>query len=95
MFDATFISFLVFLFALHGLIFFSFYHITHQRYKLIATAIQHPDPIGSVASHELLALLSTPFLNTPEIHYLLKAYHPKGSLWLDDIHPSQPPPPTN
>lgn len=66
MFDATFAVFLIFLLALHGLVFFSFYRITDQRYSLIATVAQRPDPIGSVASHELLALLSTPMLNIPK-----------------------------
>lgn len=85
--DCTFVFFLTFIFAFHALILSFIHQIIRERYRLIAVTAASADPVGSLHHLELVTLLRTPGLETPERHFILKAYHPHGFLWLDDIHP--------
>lgn len=82
--------FCTFLIAFHAITLIFFWRVLRDRYSLIHNTARIRDPIGSEKHYELRSLLEGNLLDTPERHYILKAYQPSGSLWLDDVHPAPP-----
>lgn len=83
--DALYIA--LFIIVIHGMTMACLYAVARLRAHTLNLAITHRDHRVKRDTAELITLLRTPGFETPERHYILKAYLPNGSLWLDDIHP--------
>lgn len=85
----------LFIIVIHGMTMACLYAVARLRVHTLELAITHRDHRTKQDIAKLVVLLRTAELETPEHHYVLKAYLPNGSLWLDDIHPPQLKPPAN
>lgn len=83
--DALYIA--LFIIVIHGITMACLYAVARLRAHTLNLAIIHRNHRVKRDIAELVVLLQTAGLETPERHYILKAYLPNRSLWLDDIHP--------